>query len=379
MTVLLVSNDFPPTVGGIQSYLRDFCTELVRRIDPEKLIVLTSIQNEAQARAEDSQVPFRVVRRPEKTLLPTLAVRQHMQRLIRDHNVECVWFGAAAPLALMGSAAREAGARRVVASTHGHEVGWSMIPGARQVLRRIGNSCDAITYISEYTLNRFRSAFGAHPNYVKLPSGVDCQFFRPAPPAEVESTRARLGVGQAPLIVCASRLVPRKGQDTLIRTLGDVRAAVPDTRLVIVGSGPYERTLRAMASGLSGAVSFTGRVSRTALRETIAAADVFAMPARTRGAGLDVEGLGIVYLEAQACGVPVIAGDSGGAPEAVGAGAGIVVAGRNTRAVEEGLISLLSNPRARAEMSTTAREFVQENYSWEELGDRLYWTLFPQG
>lgn len=370
MTTLLVTNDFPPTVGGIQSYLRDFVAEVVAREGAESIVVFASTQDAGEAARFDAEQLYTVVRWPRKVMLPTPATVRRMCELIQRHDIDTVWFGAAAPLGLMGAAAKKAGARRVVATTHGHEVGWSMLPGARQALRRIGGSADVVTYISEYTLRRLRPALGAGPEYVALPSGVDVGYFRPVDKQQRSATRDLLGVGDAPLLVCASRLVARKGQDQLIRVLPAVRERVPGTQLVIVGDGPYRRTLERLARNVEG-VHFTGKVERDLLRDIVASADVFAMPARTRGGGLDVEGLGIVYLEAQACGVPVVAGDSGGAPETVTPETGVVVMGRDTEALTDALSRLLIDAPSNPTMGPAGRAHVAAHYSWSVLGDRL--------
>ena len=365
---LLVTNDFPPTVGGIQSYLRDFAAELARRVGPESLLVFASTQDAAAAREWDAAVPYTVVRWPHRVMLPTPSTAREMERLVRAHRVDTVWFGAAAPLALMGSAAKRAGASTVIASTHGHEVGWAKVPIARRALRGIGRSADIVTYISDYTLQRLRPAFGRGSRFVALPSGVDTAFFRPAPSAQRTATRERLGVGDAPLVVCSSRLVARKGQDVLIRALPEVRRQAAGARLVIVGTGPDARRLRASAGE---EVVFTGAVPGEQLRDIVAAADVFAMPARTRLGGFDVEGLGIVYLEAQACGVPVVAGRSGGAPETVMPESGVVVNGRDISEVARVIGRLLVDAQGRARMGAAGRAHVAERFSWDVLGDRL--------
>lgn len=250
-----------------------------------------------------------------------------------------------------------------------------MLPGARQVLRRIGDGVDVVTYISDYTLGRIRPAIGERARYEHLPSGVDVEIFRPATEQQRAQTRARFGLGEEPLIVCISRLVPRKGQDQLIRALPELRRRHPGTRLAIVGTGSYESTLRVLARPVNeatpGAVLFTGALSFTDMRDLLAAADVFAMPARTRGAGLDVEGLGIVYLEAQACGVPVVAGDSGGAPETVTPDTGLVVDGRSVRDLVAALDRVLADASLRARMGRAGRAHVQARWTWEIMGQRL--------
>ena len=197
---LLVTNDFPPTVGGIQSYLRDFAAELANRLGPDNLVVFASTQDADAAREWDATAPYTVVRWPRRVMLPTPATSREMQRLIREHGIGTVWFGAAAPLALMGAAAKRAGAAYVIATTHGHEVGWGMLPVARQVLTAIGRSADTVTYISEYTRQRL-TALGTRPRFVALPSGVDTEFFRPATASQRAAAREFLSVGDAPLVI----------------------------------------------------------------------------------------------------------------------------------------------------------------------------------
>lgn len=363
---LLVTNDFPPTLGGIQSYLRDF----VGTLDPAEIIVLASTQDAEAARQHDAQLPYRVIRWPRRVMLPTPATAREMARLIGEHDIDTVWFGAAAPLALMAAAARRAGARRIIATTHGHEVGWSMLPGARQVLRRIGDTVDTVTYISDYTLARFRRVIGTHPEFVHLPSGVDTGVFTPADDRRRAATRERFGLGEGPVIICVSRLVPRKGQDQLIRVLPHLRATHPDLNLVLVGGGGHEKQLRALA-GEDRGVIFAGRLPFRDMVDLLAASDIFAMPVRTRGKGLDVEGLGIVYLEAQSCALPVLAGDSGGAPETVTAQTGTVVDGRDLGGIAAAMDRLLADPDLRARMGRAGRAHVEKHWTWDIMGSRL--------
>ncbi|OKX86959.1 GDP-mannose-dependent monoacylated alpha-(1-6)-phosphatidylinositol monomannoside mannosyltransferase [Corynebacterium glutamicum] len=365
---LVVTNDFPPRIGGIQSYLRDF----IATQDPESIVVFASTQNAEEAHAYDKTLDYEVIRWPRSVMLPTPTTAHAMAEIIREREIDNVWFGAAAPLALMAGTAKQAGASKVIASTHGHEVGWSMLPGSRQSLRKIGTEVDVLTYISQYTLRRFKSAFGSHPTFEHLPSGVDVKRFTPATPEGKSATRKKLGfTDTTPVIACISRLVPRKGQDSLIKAMPQVIAARPDAQLLIVGSGRYESTLRRLATDVSQNVKFLGHLEYQDMINTLAAADIFAMPARTRGGGLDVEGLGIVYLEAQACGVPVIAGTSGGAPETVTPATGLVVEGSDVDKLSELLIELLDDPIRRAAMGAAGRAHVEAEWSWEIMGERL--------
>ena len=371
--VLLVTNDFPPRRGGIQSYLHELVGQLLHRDDYSLNVYAPKWKGCEEFDREAAVTGYRVFRHPTTLMLPGPGVDDRMRRLIADNDIETVWFGAAAPLALLAPRARSAGARRVVASTHGHEVGWSMLPLARNALRRIGDDTDVVTYVSRYTRGRFASAFGPHAALEYVPPGVDTDRFAPDPAARAEM-RSRYGLGDRPVVVCLSRLVPRKGQDMLIRALPAIRDRIDGAALVIVGSGPYQSTLHRLAreTGVTEDVVFTGGVPGAELPAHHAMADVFAMPCRTRGAGLDVEGLGIVFLEASATGVPVVAGRSGGAPETVQDGVtGRVVDGLNVDEIATAISEILADPERAAEMGAAGRRWIVDNWQWRSQAARL--------
>jgi phosphatidyl-myo-inositol dimannoside synthase len=371
--VLLVTNDFPPRPGGIQSYLGEFVGRLAGAGSHSVLVYAPQWKGADAFDHSAGAAGYRVVRHPGTLMLPGPAVDARMRRLIGEYGIDTVWFGAAAPLALLAQRARQAGATRVLASTHGHEVGWSMLPVARSVLRRIGDSTDVVTFVSRYTRSRFASAFGPAARLEYLPPGVDTDRFRPDPAARAE-LRARYGLGERPTVACLSRLVPRKGQDALIKALPSIRRRVDGAALVIVGGGPYLDVLRKLAAdcGVAEQVTFTGGVKAAELPAHHALADVFAMPCRTRGAGMDVEGLGIVFLEASATGVPVIAGLSGGAPETVRHNeTGLVVDGRSVDEVAEAVAELLADRDRAAAMGAAGREWATSQWRWDTLAARL--------
>ncbi|MFC9682595.1 glycosyltransferase family 4 protein [Streptomyces sp. NPDC056948] len=372
---LIVTNDFPPRPGGIQAFLHN----MALRLDPQQLVVYASTwkrsrEGVAATAAFDAEQPFTVVRDRTTMLLPTPAVTRRAVGLLREHGCTSVWFGAAAPLGLMAPALRDAGAERLVATTHGHEAGWAQLPAARQLLRRIGDSTDTVTYLGEYTRSRIAGALSprAAARMAQLPPGVDEKTFHPD--SGGDEIRARLGLTDRPVIVCVSRLVRRKGQDTLIRAMPRILAAEPDAVLLIVGGGPYEGDLRKLAqeTGVAASVRFTGAVPWSELPAHYGAGDVFAMPCRTRRGGLDVEGLGIVYLEASATGLPVVAGDSGGAPDAVLDGeTGWVVRGGSAEETAERVVTLLGDAELRRRMGERGREWVEEKWRWDLLAEKL--------
>jgi phosphatidylinositol alpha-1,6-mannosyltransferase len=364
--LLLVTNDFPPRQGGIQTFLY----ELARRLPADRLAVYSS--DYAGAAEFDRQLAFPVRRHPTGLLIPSPAARRRVLRARQDFGATAVWFGAAAPLGLLAQPLRAAGAQRIVATTHGHEVGWAMLPGAKQSLRRIADGVDVLTYLGEYTRRRLKKAIGNRAQLEQLTPGVDIDTFRPA--ADGAAVRQRHGLTGRPVVVCVSRLVPRKGQDVLIRALPAIREQVPDAALLIVGGGPYEPELRKLAeqTQVAGQVVFTGAVPFAQLPDHFAAGDVFAMPCRTRRFGMDVEGLGMVFLEASATGLPVLAGDSGGAPDAVRQGVtGEVLDGRNVAEVAAGVGGLLADPTRAHAMGVAGRAWVEQDWQWDGIAARL--------
>lgn len=364
---LLVTNDFPPRPGGIQSFVH----QLAVRQPPGSLVVYAS--SWPGAAAFDARQPFPVVRDRTSMLLPIPRVARRAVELARAYGCEAVWFGAAAPLGLLaGSLRRRAGVRRAVALTHGHEVGWAALPGARAVLRRIGRAQDVVTYLGEYTRVRLARVLAGQTELRQLVPGVDLDAYHPE--VDGSAVRRRYRLAGRPVVVCVSRLVPRKGQDTLIRALPALRRRVPDATLLVVGDGPDRARLIRLArdAGVAPAVVFTGSIPTPELPAHYAAGDVYAMPCRTRRGGLDVEGLGIVYLEASATGLPVVAGDSGGAPDAVRAGeTGFVVAGRDRAAVVDRLAALLTDRELATRMGAAGRAWVESQWRWDTQAARL--------
>src|SRR5580700_4057560 len=281
--VLIVTNDFPPRRGGIQSFVHALASRM-----PAGSVVVYAPRWEGAAEF-DARQPFPVIRHPTSLMLPVPSVARRATRILAEHGCDTVLFGAAAPLGLLAPSLRRAGAGRIVAITHGHEAGWAALPGARSLLRRIGDETDVLTYLGEYFRVRLARAMSAQAaaRMVRLAPGVDNASFRPG--AGGDAVRERLGLGERPVVVCVSRMVPRKGQDTLIRAWPQVRAERPDARLLLVGDGPYAPALKRLAErlGVAGEVIFTGPVPWPELPGYYDAADVFAMPCRTRRAGLD--------------------------------------------------------------------------------------------
>jgi phosphatidylinositol alpha-1,6-mannosyltransferase len=363
---LVITNDFPPRAGGIQAFVH----AMTERLGD----VVVYAPRWPDAATFDAAQPFPVVRHPTSLMLPVPTVAKRAREILVAEGCDAVWFGAAAPLGLLGPTLRRAGAHRIVATTHGHEAGWARLPVARATLRRIASGVDVMTYLGDYTRRLLAGALGTaqQPKLQRLAPGVDTGFFRPG--AGGGQVRTAYDLGARPVIVCVSRLVRRKGQDVLIRALPRVLEQLPDAILLLVGDGPYRRDLEALATStrVGAAVRFTGSVPWAELPAHFAAGDVFAMPCRTRRRGLDVEGLGIVYLEASATGLPVLAGRSGGAPDAVLPGrTGEVVDGSDTGAVAAALVGLLSDRDAAREMGAAGRAWVEAHWTWDAAATAL--------
>ena len=374
---LVITNDFPPRPGGIQT----FGYEIVRRFDPESVTVLTSTWEGA---AEfDAAQDFKIIRAQTQTLLPSKKTLAMAREIVVSENITRVLFGAAAPLGLLASPLRKLGVKNIVGMTQGHETGWAMTPGTRQALRKIGNDTDYLTYISEYTHQKIAKALSpdAAARMRRIVPGVNVTDFSPANAGAGNQFRTELGWLDRPVIVCVSRLMARKGQDELIRALPQVHQTAPNASLIIVGEGPYRKDLERLITklGLTEYVHLTGKVSQKELPSWYAAGDIFAMPCRTRMGGWDVEGLGIVFLEGSATGLPVIVGDSGGAIDAVVDNeTGYLVDGNNTSEIAQRIAFLISNPDVAKRMGGAGRNWVTQEWTWDQNFKKLDGLLSGQ-
>ncbi|MEY3156843.1 MAG: hypothetical protein RL257_863 [Actinomycetota bacterium] len=362
-SILLVTNDFGPRAGGIES----FVIGLLERIPVGEVVVYTSFQPDHESYDQKwlSDYQVRVIRDKSKVLLPTPRVIRELQALIRQNSITKVWFGAAAPLGVASRWLRKAGATRIVALTHGHEVWWSKIWPFSWAISEIGKQVDYLTYLGTFTKSALSPHIKDASKLIRVAPGIDTDHFSPC---DSMSLRQRHGLGSRPTIVSVGRLVHRKGQDRLIEALPKVLESIPDAALVLVGEGPYRKHLDGLVNkyDLSGNVFFIGRINFAELPNYIGMGDVFAMPSRSRLFGLEVEGLGIVYLEASSCGLPVIGGSSGGAPDAVLDGeTGYVVDGNDLTAISTQIVRLLSDEKLRKEMGERGRKWAIENWRWE--------------
>jgi phosphatidyl-myo-inositol dimannoside synthase len=368
LRVAWVTNDLPPASGGIQQFVANL---LVRSADPDSLVVGPPAPRGRAAAAErfDADLAGRVVRAPHP-LIPDRRTVRLVTALLADHAPDVVVIGSLWPLGRIARAVRRAGDAPVLALSHGAEAGIARGPG-RALLAALARDVDLVTVISDFTAGPIGAALGA-ARVARLSPGVDpARFLRHDHADRAAELRAQWGIAvDAPVVGCVARLVARKGQDVLLRAWPDVVASRPDARLVIVGEGPSRRQLERLAARTSGA-HVVGPVTWEDLPAAYAALDVFAMPVRTRWAGLDVEGLGISLLEAQAAGLPVVVGTSGGAPETLlDVRTGTLVDGRDVADVAQAVVGWLNDVPARALARRLGPELVAR-WSWDHIAQRF--------
>ena len=363
--ILCITNDFGPRAGGIET----FVIGLIERLPFGSVIVYTSAQEESAPYDLKWLQDFgvEVVRDKSKILLPTPGVAYCVHALVRERKITTVFFGAAAPLGLLSKGLRRAGVKEIVALTHGHEVWWSKVFPFTLAMKSISRQVNTLTYLGEFTRNAISKSVTkvAAQSMVKIAPGIDTDHFSPQDAREL---RNELGLSEKKVIVSVGRLVHRKGQDVLIEAMPAILKDVPDANLLMIGEGPYRGYLenRVKALGIQESVTFIGRIHYVDLPRYLCVGDLFVMPSRSRLAGLEVEGLGIVYLEASACGLPVIAGDSGGAPDAVLEGqTGLVVDGTQKTEVASAVVKLLLDPERSQAMGIRGRQWVIQEWRWE--------------
>ena len=361
---LLVTNDFPPKVGGIQNYL----WELWRRLPPDDVVVHTTPYRGSAT--FDAQQPFTVIRSREPWLLPGPHLVRRVNRLAKRHDADLVVIDPALPAGLVGPRLDLPYAVVV----HGAEVAIpGRLPGVRRLLRHVLDSAAGVIAAGGYPALECERALGRHLPAFVIPPGVDIERFRPASRHERGLLRSRLGLRpEAPTVVSVSRLVPRKGMDTLVRAAALLAARGRDLQVVIAGDGRDRGRLRSLAARTGAPVRLVGRLGDDDVAALLGCADVFAMLCRTRWRGLEQEGFGIVYLEAAAAGVPQIAGRSGGAHEAVADGeTGLVLDPATSGAAAEAIGALLDDGERRAAMGAAARQRAATSFSYDLLADRL--------
>lgn len=360
---LVMTGHFPPEPGGVQT----FTEEIVRRLPADRLLVVAP--SWPGAAEFDAGLDFPVVRRHGYLLF------RQLRTLARRHRIEAAWITAMAPFGLYAPAVRAAGVRRIVASTHGQELGWCRALPTRLALRRAVRWVDVLTYLSDTTYAELRGA-GLHPwAAVQLAGGVDSARF--SPEADGSAVRRRYGLGAGPLVLSVARLVRRKGHDILLDAWHEVRRTHPDARLLIVGEGPAQANLAERAAREhAGSVVVAGPVPPEELPGCYAAADVFALPCRDDRRGLQTEGLGLSTLEASASGLPVVVGDSGGSAASVRPGVtGLLVDATRPGEVATALRQLLADPVAAREMGRAGRRWVREAFTWDGAAQRLSGVL----
>jgi phosphatidylinositol alpha-1,6-mannosyltransferase len=368
--ILLVTNDLGPRAGGIES----FVLGLLERVESNSVVILTSKQNNSDPFDQELLKRYGavVIRDRSKILLPTPRTTRNAIKIMKKYQATTIWFGAAAPLALMARQLRNAGAKNIVALTHGHEVWWAKIPIFRSAIAKISRDVDTLTYLGDFTKNAMLPVISDTSKLVKIAPGIDVNHFSPS---EIDlKLIQKYRLQNRRVIVSVGRLVHRKGQDKLIEAMPEVLKRYPDAVLLLVGQGPIKSMLEKLIRhhGLENHVIFTGRIQFEDLPKYIQLGEIFAMPSRDRFFGLEVEGLGIVYLEASACGVPVIVGQSGGAPDAVIENkTGLTVDGTNPTDIAEAVCKLLSDKKLAKQMGDEGRKWVVENWRWEIWSDKF--------
>ena len=368
--ILLVTNDFGPRSGGIETFILG----LLEKLDGSQISIYTSAQPGDGEFDEELARKFKlaIYRDKSKILLPSPRVIREVKRVMKLHGSQIVWFGSAAPLGLMATNLRKAGARRIVGLTHGHEVWWAKLFPFNLAIRKIGNSFDALTFLGSFTKDAMKSAIGKRAELIQVAPGISTSLFKPG--QKPAALMAKYQIEDRPTLICVGRLVHRKGQDKLIAAMPKIKESIPNAQLLLVGSGPRAKYLERAITKLDLAedIKLLGRVKYEELPAHFLLGDVFVMPSRSRLFGLEVEGLGIVYLEASASGLPVIAGDSGGAPDAVIPNkTGLLVDGRDTESIATACIKLLSNPTLAKEFGKNGRQWTVSTWSWDIWGEKF--------
>lgn len=369
MAHLLVTNDFPPKIGGIQSYL----WELWRRLPPGEAVVMTTPH--AESADFDRAAPMPIIRTRQRWLLPTPSLERQILRVARQHQIGLIVLDPALPVGWLARRLRRKGFR-VGVVVHGAEVTVpGRLPGTRQLLAGVLRNVDLVVAAGGYPLAEAERAANISLPSIVIAPGIDIRRFTPTVESAKPVIRERLGLPRSgPLLVSTSRLVPRKGRDVLIAAGGRLVPEFPDLCIAISGSGRDLDRLRKLAKRQRGLdVRFVGRLSDEDLADLYRCADLFVMLCRNRWGGLEQEGFGIVFLEAAASGVAQVAGRSGGSHEAVAHNETGVIVDRPRRSKDAAVViaKLLNDATARGLMGEAGRRRVVTTSTYDLLAERL--------
>lgn len=360
---LVVTNDLPPRTGGIQTFLH----EILRRQDPDSVVVFGPHQSGSES--FDSSAGYEI-HRHDGPIIPTPWVAKRAAEVAAVSGASQVMLGSGMPNAHLIPFLRRLGLPTSLVITHGNEAGWAQLPGGRALVYPL-NGAHSVTYLGAFTHRILSRYVKPESRLHRLPPGVDTERFKPG--SGGREVRERTGIGDRFVVGTVTRLVPRKGVDLLIQALPLVRRSVPDAVLLVAGDGPRMDELRQLAitSGVQDAVVFVGALSNSDLPGIYDAMDVFALPTHTRKFGVDVEGLGIVFLEAAASGLPVLVGSSGGSVDAVRPGETGRLIGTDPRAIAATIAELARDDDARRRMGATGRQWMLEDWQWSDRAARV--------
>ncbi len=372
MRHLLVTNDYPPKVGGIQSYL----WEIYRRLPQDKVVVYTTPHPDSES--FDQKQTHKIIRSKQRVLLPTRQVANQIRSLAEVENIDFIMYDPAVPIGILGP---KIGIPYGVI-LHGAEV---TIPGrmpiARSLIANVLQHAKLVVTAGDYSTKEAIRAAKQNLPVCVIPPGVDIDRFKPLDEQARSTIRERFNFkDDDEVILTLSRLVPRKGMDVLISATSELVKTRPRVHLLIAGTGRDLRRLKALAQSTNAPVTFLGFVSDDEVAELYGMADVFGMICRVRWGGLEQEGFGIVFLEAAACGVPQIAGRSGGADEAVLEGeTGFVVDNpTDSNAVKQALEKLFTDSETRQEMGRNSRARAEKEFSYDYLAIKYWEALLLQ-
>jgi phosphatidylinositol alpha-1,6-mannosyltransferase len=361
----VITNDFPPRKGGIQTFIE----QLLSQQYPRSLVVFTS--NWSGAAEYDATLPYDVIRIRGNLLLPTPKRIREAKRLAKRYDCDQVLFGALAPLGLMSGSLKRFGIKNIVAITHGHEAGWAKIPLLRTLLKLSAAKVDVVTYLTQYTKEMILPLLPSETKTIQLTPAVDVNRYQPVDPVRKVALKEKFHLANNLVMLGLSRLMPRKGFDSIIELMPKLVTEFPELKFVVAGGGPDKDRLIELAKKckVSDHILFLGSIPYDELPQVYQMADVFAMPCRSRFFGLDVEGFGIVYLEAAATGLAVIAGNSGGAVEAVLPGITGELA--DHKSLETKLKMLLGGKQLREKYGQQGRRWVETEFSLVSRGEIL--------
>lgn len=375
---LLLTQFFPPEKGGIQNYLYNIC----KNLPSDKTFVFSSTPHKKEILEFDQSQPFKIYRNNsqeiyQKLHLTSLSIYKETSKIVKENNIEKIFLGHFyIPYVITALILKKFKNIPYTIFTHGLEIlETKNSPKSSYILKLCLKNAQNIIVTTDYLKNKIINKYynlDLNKKIIKVPPGVNSGFFQPN--LNTSSLKNKLDLKNKKIIFTCGRLVKRKNHQLVIKALPEILKKIPNAIYLIAGIGPEEKQLKKQVEelNLENQVKFLGEIKNKDLPLYYNLADIFCMPSLYNEETGDIEGFGMVFIEAQACGTPTIGSNTGGIPDAIRNNIdGFLIDPKSSQDLASKIIKLLLDPELANKIGKAGREKVVTEHNWKKLVEKL--------